>query len=87
MGGGRPGSNGGRGSDGRRAGGGVGPRAGIEWVDRGGKWRVGCFGLKMSHCPYEAGYRMGALTVTASAARLGARLGDGNPLGDMGDDF
>ena len=59
-------------------------RAGIERVDHGGKGRVGRLGLNMSPLPYEAEGRMGALTVTASAARLGARLRDGDPLEDMG---
>ena len=81
MAGGRPGSNGGRGSDGRRVG---GVRAGIERVDHGVKGRVGRLGLNMSPLPYEAEGRMGALTVTASAARLGARVRDGGPLEDMG---
>ena len=45
---------------------------------------LGRFGRKMAPLPYEAEGRMGALTVTASAARLGARLGDGDPLEDMG---
>ena len=50
----------------------------------GGSGRVGRLGLKMSPLPYEAEGRMGALTVTASAGRLGPRLGDGDPLEDMG---
>ena len=72
---------GGRGSAGEQRGPGIGREAAGGW---GGTWRVGRFGLKMSPLPYEAEGRMGALTVTASAGRLGPRLGDGDPLEDMG---
>ena len=52
----------------------------MGWVRAGGAFRPNDVPFTI----YEAEGRMGALTVTASAGRLGPRLGDGDPLEDMG---